>query len=121
MSINFPAKTTYFLKLGLLFVLLIQWTMPTIEKGRNISINFSDITFEKCNDPEHSHPPISQRDTPEDPEKFVNSNLNSSFIVSSFQKYFDINAKNIFEKPETIPESLSKYFPSSRGPPYLEV
>ena len=111
----------YLLKLVLPFVLLLQWTIPAIEMKRDIQINFSDITFEKCKDPKHSHPPMSQRDTPEDPEKFVNSNLNSSFIVSSFQKYFDINAKNIFEKPETIPESLSKYFPSSRGPPYLEV
>ena len=111
----------YLLKLVLPFVLLLQWTIPAIEMKRDIPINFSDIIFEKCNDPKHSHPPMSQRDTPEEPDKFINSDINSSFIVSIFQKYFEINAINIFEKPETIPESLSKYFPSSRGPPYLEV
>ena len=111
----------YLLKLVLPFVLLFQWTIPAIEVKRDIPINFSDITLEKCNDPKHSHPPMSQRDTPEDPEKFVNSDLNSSFTLCGFQKHFDINSKNIFEKPDKISESLYKHFPSSRGPPYLEV
>ncbi len=71
MSIKFTSKTKYLLKLVLPFVLILQWTMPTLEKKRNIHINFSDIIIEKCNDPEHSHPPLSQRETPEDPEKLI--------------------------------------------------
>ena len=66
MSIKFTSKTKYLLKLVLPFVLILQWTMPTLEKKRNIHINFSDIIIEKCNDPEHSHPPLSQKETPED-------------------------------------------------------
>ena len=95
--------------------------MPTIEKKRDININFANITFEKCNDPEHSHPPLSQRETSEDPEKFVNSDLNNSFFVNCYQKYFDISAKNIFEKPKNALELLFKHFPPARSPPYLEV
>jgi len=121
MSIKFTSKTKNFLKLVLPFVLLFQWTMPTLEKKRNININFSDIIIEKCNDPEHSHPPLSQRETPEDPEKLVNSYLDNSFLVYGYQNYFDITAKNIFEKSETLPEFLLKHFPPSRGPPYIEV
>ena len=78
MSITLTSKVKYFLKLVLPCVLLLQWTMPTLEKKRNIHINFSDIIIEKCNDPEHSHPPLSQSETPEDPEKLVNSNLDNS-------------------------------------------
>ena len=121
MLIKFPSKTKYFLKLVLPFVLLFQWTMPNIEKKRNFNINFSDITFEKCNDPEHSHPPLSQRETSEDLEKLVNSDLNNSFFVNSYQKYLDISVEKIFEKPERSPEFLFKYFPPARSPPYLEV
>ena len=111
----------YFLKFTLSFVLLFEWIIVPMENKRDTPINFSDISFEKCNDPKHSHPPMSQRDTSEDPEKIINSDLNSSFLVSGFQKYFDIKAKNFFEKPESIPESLFKHFPPSRSPPYLEV
>ena len=121
MLIKFPSKTKYFLKLVLPFVLLFQWTMPNIEKKRNFNINFSNITFEKCNDPEHSHPPLSQRETSEDLEKLVNSDLNNSFFVNDYQKYFDISAENIFEKPKTNPVLLFKHFSPSRSPPYLEV
>ena len=95
--------------------------MPTIEKKRNFNINFSDITFEKCNDPEHSHPPLSQRETSEDLEKLVNSDLNNSLIVNEDQKYFDISVEIIFEKHERFPEFLFKHFPPARSPPYLEV
>ena len=121
MLIKLPSKTKYFLKLGLPFVLLFQWTMPTIEKKRNFNINFSDITFEKCNDPEHSHPPLSQRETSEDLEKLVNSDLNNPFFINSHQKYFDISVEKIFEKPERFPEFLFKHFPPARSPPYIEV
>ena len=121
MLIKLPSKTKYFLKLVLPFVLLFQWTMPTIEEKRNININFSDITFEKCNDQEHSHPPLSQRETSEDLEILVNSYLDSSFIVSGYQNYFDISVEKIFEKPERSPEFLFKHFPPARSRPYLEV
>ena len=121
MLIKFPSKTKYFLKLVLPFVLLFQWTMPNIEKKRNFNTNFSDITFEKCNDPEHSHPPLSQRGTSEDLEKLVNSDLNNSFLVFGYQNYFDISFKVIFDKPEKFPEFLFTHFPPSRGPPYFEV
>ena len=121
MLIKFPAKTRYFLKLVLPFVLLFQWTMPTIEKKRNININFADIKFEKCNEPEHSHPPLSQRETSEDLEKLVNSDLNNPFFINSHQKYFDISVEKIFEKPERFPEFLFKHFPPARSPPNIEV
>ena len=121
MSIKFTSKTKYFLKLVLPFVLLYQWTMPTLEKKKNIHINFSDIIIEKCNDPEHSHPPLSQRETPEDPEKLVNSNLDNSFLVFGYQNNFEISFKVIFDKPEIFPDFLFTHFPPARGPPYLEV
>ena len=121
MLIKLPSKTKYFLKLVLPFVLLFQWTMPTIEKKRNIKINFADITYEKCNDPEHSHPPLSERETSEDLEKLVNSDLNNSFIVFGYQNYFDFSAENFFEKPKTSPELLFKHFSPARSPPYIEV
>ena len=103
------------------FVLLFQWTIPNIEQKRNIHLNFSDITFEKCNDPEHSHPPLSQRDTPEEPEKLVNSDINNPVIVNSSNKYFDIKAEIIFKIFERSPESLFKHFTPARSPPFFEV
>ena len=121
MLVKLPSKTKYFLKLVLPFVLLFQWTMPTIEKKRNININFAGIPFEKCNDPEHSHPPLSERETSEDLEKLVNSDLNNSLIVNEDQKYFVISVDVIFEKPEKLPKFLFKHFPPARSPPYLEV
>ena len=121
MLIKFPSKTKNSLKLVLPFVLLFQWTMPTIEKKRNININFSDLTIEKCNDPKHSHPPLSERDTSEDLEKLVNSDLNNSLIVNEDQKYFDISVEIIFEKHERFPEFLFKHFSPARSPPNIEV
>ena len=121
MLIKLPAKTKYFFNFVLTVAILFQWALPTIENQIYINTNFADITYEKCNDPEHSHPPLSQRETSEDPEKFVNSDLNNSFFVNGYQKYFDISAKKIFEKPKTNPVLLFKHFSPSRSPPYLEV
>jgi len=121
MSIKFPSKTKYFLKLVLPFVLLFQWTLPTIEKKRNINTNFADITFEKCNDPEHSHPPLSQRETSNDPEKFVNLDLNNYFFINNPPKFFKISGENKFKIFTTLPELLSTQFAPARGPPYFEV
>ena len=121
MLVKFPLKNKSFLKLVLTFVLLFQWTMPIIERKGNININFSDLTIEKCNNPKHSHPPLSERDTSEDLEKLVNSDLNNSFLVFGYQNYFDISFKVIFDKPEKFPEFLFTHFPPARGPPYLEV
>jgi hypothetical protein len=95
--------------------------MPIIEKKWDININFSDLTIEKCNDPEHSHPPLSERDTSEDQEKLVNSHLDNSFLVFGCQNYSDISFKVIFDIPEKFPEYLFIHFPPSRGPPYFEV
>ena len=121
MLIKLPSKIKYFLKLLLPVVLLFQWTVPTIEKKRNININFSDINFEKCNDPEHSHPPLSERENSEDLEKLVNSYLDNSFLVFGYQNNFEISFKVIFDKPEIFPNFLFTNFPPARGPPYLEV
>ena len=96
MLIKLHAKTNYFFNFVLPFGILFQWALPTIENQIYINTNFGDTIYEKCNNPEHSHPPLSRRETSEDPEKFVNSDLNSSYIVSGFQKYFDVNPKNIF-------------------------
>ena len=111
----------YFLKLFLPIVLLFQWTMPNVENRRNIQINFSDITFEKCNDPEHSHPPLSQRETDVDPEILVNSDINNFFSFNPYQIYLDIRFEIILAKNERSPELLFKRFPPARSPPYLEV
>ncbi len=118
---EFPAKTKYFFNIVLPVALLLQGTLPTIEKKENLQTNFSELIFEKCNDPEHSHPPLSQRETSEDLEKLVNSDLNNSFLVFGYQNYFDISFKVIFDKPEKFPEFFFTHFPPARGPPYLEV
>ena len=121
MSIKFQSKAKYFWNLVFPFILLFQLTVPAVEKKREILINFSDITFVKCNDPEHSHPPLSQRERPEDPEKLVNSIISSTFIVNEIQKYFDFTVENIFGNPANSTELLFKPFPPVRGPPNIEV
>ena len=95
--------------------------MPAMEIKSNIVINFSDITFEKCNDPEHSHPPLSQRDPLEALEKLVNTELNSPFVFNDSQKYFEIAFEIIFKNSETLPKFLLKHFTPSRSPPFFEV
>ncbi len=76
---EFPAKTKYFFNIVLPVALLLQGTLPTIEKKENLQTNFSELIFEKCNEPEHSHPPLSQREASNDPEIYVDSNLNLFF------------------------------------------
>ncbi len=90
-------------------------------KNKNIHINFSDISFDKCNDPEHSHPPLSQKEIPDDPEKFVNLDINNFFTVNEIQKCFEITDKYIFSNSEALIESLFKYFSPARSPPNLKV
>ena len=121
MLIKFPAKTKYLFNFVLPFALLFQWTLPTIENQINIHTNFGDLIYDKCKNPEHPHPPLSQRETPNDPEKFVNLDLNNSFFINNAPKFFNISGENKFKIFTPLPELLSAQFPPARGPPYFEV
>ena len=118
---KFLPKTRYFFNIVLPFVLLFQWSLPTIEKGIYIKTNFGELINDNCKDQEHSHPPLSQRETSNDPEKFVNLDLNNSFFINNPPKFFKISGENKFKIFTTLPELLSTQFAPARGPPYFEV
>ena len=118
---KFTAKTKCFFNIVLPFVLLFQWTLPTIEKKRNIQTNFGDLIFDKCKNREHSHPPLSQREKSNEPEKFVNSDLNNLSFFNKPPKFFKIPGENNFNKSTPLPELSLALFPPARGPPYFEV
>ena len=69
MLIKFPAKTRYLFNIVLPFVLLFQGTLPTIGKQIYIQTNFAELIYDTCKDPGHSHPPLSQRETSNEPVK----------------------------------------------------
>ena len=104
---KFLTKTKYFFNIVLPFVLLFQWSLPTIEKKRNIQTNFGDLIFDKCKNREHSHPPLSQREKSNEPEKFVNLDLNNSFFINKPPKFFNISGENKFKPFTPFPEFLS--------------
>ena len=120
MLMKYIDKTKYFFNLILPFVLLFQWTLPTIEK-KNLQLNFGDLIYQKCDDPEHSHPPLSQKKSSNDQLKFVNTEANNIFFVSKPPKFFNISGENKFQKFTTLPKLVLASFPPARGPPYLEV
>ena len=121
MLIKFTAKTRFLLKIVLPFVLLFQGALPTIEKQIYIQTNFAELIYDTCKDPGHSHPPLSQRETLNDPEKFVNLDLNNPFFINNTPKFFKISGENKFNIFTPLPELLSVQFPPARGPPYFEV
>ena len=118
---KFLPKTRYFFNIVLPFVLFFQGILPTIEKQINIQTNFGELIYDKCKDPEHSHPPLSQKETSNDPETFVNLELNNYFFINNPPKFFKISGENKFKIFTTLPELLSTQFAPARGPPYFEV
>ena len=118
---KFLTKTKYFFNIVLPFVLLFQWILPTIEKKLYIQTNYGELIYDKCKDQEHSHPPLSQRETSNNPEKFVNLDLNNSFFINNPPKFFNISGENKFKIFTPLQELLSAQFPPARGPPYFEV
>ena len=118
---KFPAKTKYFFNFVLPFALLFQWTLPTIEKKLNLQTNVSELILDRCNVPEHSHPPLSQRETSNDPEKFVESYLKYLFLINKEYKIFKISDENNLNKSEPLPICSLAHSPPNRGPPFFEV
>ena len=118
---KFLPKTRYFFNIVLPFVLLFQWTLPTIEKKRNIQTNYGELIYDKCKDREHSHPPLSQRETSNDPEKFVNLDLNNPFFITEPLKIFYISDEKYFEKSITSTALFLKQLPPARSPTFFEV
>ena len=114
-------KTKYCLNIVIPFFLLFQWTLPTIEKKINLQINFGELIVEKCNNAEHSHPPLSENKSADVPVKFVNSEANNLFFVNTPPKFFNIYGENKFNKFTTLPKLSLAPFPPARGPPYFEV
>ena len=114
-------KTRYLFNIVLPFVLLFQGTLPTIEKQINIQTNFGELIYDKCNDQEHSHPPLSQRETSNQTVKFVNSVLNNLFFINNPPKFFNISGENNFNKSTTSLELSLAKLPPARGPPFFEV
>ena len=121
MLIKFPAKTKYIFNFVLPFALLFQVTLPTIEKKIYIKTNFGELVFDKCKNQEHSHPPLSQRETSEDPDKFIFSDLIHLYFFDKQKKFYKFFVKNDFNKPTTISVLSLSYFPPSRAPPFFEV
>ena len=118
---KFITKTKYFFNFVLPVVLLIQWTLPTIEKKRNLQTNFGEFIFVKCNDREHSHPPLSKRKTSNDLDKFVNSVLDNYFFINEPVKRFKNSYKKYLKKTLTLPKLFSAHLQPGRGPPHFEV
>ena len=121
MLLKFLSKKKYFLNFLLPFALLFQWTLPTIEKKLNLRTNFGELIYDKCNDLEHSHPPLSQRETSNEPEKFVNLDLNNSFFINEPIKLFYISGEKYFEISITSPPLFLAQLPSARASPFFEV
>lgn len=105
----------------MLVIFLFQLILPTIEKKKNIHINFGELVFNKCNDPKHSHPPLSKRKSSNDPVKLVNSDLNNPFFINKPPKLLNISGEKIFKKFFPLPELSVALLPPARGPPYFEV
>ena len=118
---EFISKTKKYLSFFLPFVFLFQWTLPTIEKNRITHINFADLVFVKCNNPEHSHPPLSESESSNDFIKFFNSEGNTLFFSSTTTELIYSLGENKFKKFITLSELSLEYFINARGPPYFEV
>ena len=118
---KFFSKTKKSFSLFLPFVFLFQWTLPTIEKNRINHINFGDLVFVKCNNPEHSHPPLSERKSSHDVIKFINSEGNNIFLANTPPKLIYIFSENKFKIHTTLSELSLTHFINARGPPYFEV
>ena len=118
---KFLTKTKYFFNILLPFVLLFQWALPTIENEIYIQTNFGELINNKCKEQEHSHPPLSQRETSNNPEKFINLDLNNSFFINEPLKLFYISGEKYFEKSTPSPELSLAQLPPARGPPFFEV
>ena len=114
------SKINHFFNFVLPVVLLFQWTLPHLEKKVKPQPNFGELILVKCNDPEHSHPPLSERKSSNEHIKYFNSEVNNFLFFNISPKFFNISGKNKFKK--FIP--LSEYFPQleqARGPPNFEV
>jgi len=121
MLIKFSAMTKCFFNFVLLFALLFQGTLPTIDKKIYIKTNFGELVFDKCKNQEHSHPPLSQREVLNDPEKFVNLDLNNPFFINEPLKIPYISDEKYLEKSITSPSLFLKQLPPTRAPPFFEI
>tara|TARA_Y100001970_G_C14097869_1_gene783740 strand:+ start:359 stop:718 length:360 start_codon:yes stop_codon:yes gene_type:complete len=117
----FFSKTKKYFSFFLPFLFLFQWTLPSIDKNRITHINFGDLVFVKCNNPEHSHPPLSERKSSHDIKKFVNSEGNNLFIDNTSYKLIFTLGENKFKIFTTLSEFTLAHFINARGPPYFEV
>ena len=118
---KFFSKTKKSFSLFLPFVFLFQWTLPTIEKNRINRINFGDLVFVKCNNPEHSHPPLSERKSSNDVIKFVYSEGNNIFFANTPPELIYISSEKKFKILTTLSELSLANFINARGPPFFEV
>ena len=118
---KFFPKTKKYFSFFLPFVFLFQWTLPTIEKNRITHINFGDLVFVKCNNPEHSHPPLSERKLSHDVTKFVNFEGKNLFFANTPPKLINILGENKFKILTTLSELSLAHLINARGPPYFEV
>ena len=117
----FFTKTKKYFSFFLPFVFLFQWTLPTTEKKRNTQIHFGELILVKCNNPEHSHPPLSENKSSHEVVKFVTSEGNNLFFVSTPPKLFYTSGEKKLKKFTTFPKSSQTQFLTARGPPNFEV
>ena len=118
---KFFSKIKKILSFFLPFVFIFQWTLPTIGKKRITQINYGELVFVKCNNPEHSHPPLSKKKSLHEEIKFVNSEGNNLFFATTKPKIIYIFDENKFKKYINLSELSLVHLLKARGPPYFEV
>ena len=112
---------SFFFNLFLGIVLLFQgkFNIPNIIK--KIPNNFANLNFVKCNNPDHSHPPLSEPKKTITIEKIFESGNKLYCLFTEKYKRFEVFDGRHQKSIESIPKFLSYHCWNIRAPPFYEV
>ena len=112
---------SFFLNLFLAIVLLFQGKFYIPNEIRNIPKNFANINFVKCNNPDHSHPPLSEPKKTITIEKIYESGNKLYYLFAEKYKCYEVFYVSHQNSIESIPKFLSYHYRPIRAPPFNVV
>ena len=118
---KFFIEKSFFLNICLAIVLLFEGKFSIPSEIKIPPKNFAELNFVKCNNPDHSHPPISQTKKTITIEKICESGFKFSYLFDEKRNYFEISEVSHQNSNEFLPKFLFSHSRPSRAPPFYEV
>ena len=115
------SNSVIYIKIFLTTTLTLNLVSPGFEDRDATRLNFTNYSFEKCKNPDHSHPPLTKKEKSDSFSKFINSDHFSLSFICQPGRFLKLHMSKIIFSSLHSKDYIYLHLQQKRAPPYFEV